>query len=77
MSKASRRYYRTIVLGVAAMGLLVWTAIDQFGIPWEEMLDLFLGTLVVLLLVIVTAALCVLLWQGLRKLLQKDEKGDG
>lgn len=73
MSRVTRRYYRTIVLGVAAMAVLLWSATDQFGIPWEEMLQLFLVTVLVMLLVITAAAGCSLLWQGMRKLLHKDE----
>lgn len=71
MSKATRRYYRTILLGLAAMAVLVWSAIDQFGIPWEDMLELFLGALVVVGVAIVIAALIALLWMGLRKLLNR------
>ena len=68
MSKAARKYYRTILLGVAAMAALVWAAVDQFGIAWEEILQLFLATLAVLLLVIVAAAVTVGLWQMLKRL---------
>jgi hypothetical protein len=71
MSRANRRYYRTIILGVVAMAALVWVAVDQFGISSEEMLELFLATLLVVALVIVAAALAVLLWVGLRKILAR------
>ena len=71
MSKSARRYYRTILLGVAAMAVLLWSAIDQFGIAWQDMLHLFLATLLVVGLVIAAAALCALLWLGLRKLLHR------
>lgn len=54
------------------MAALVWTAIDMFGIPWEEMLDLFLGTLLVMGLAIGFAAVTAVLWMALRKLLHKD-----
>lgn len=72
MSRASRKYYRTLLLGVAAMAALVWTAVDQFGIPWDEIVDLFLATLMVIGLIIVAAAVSVGLWIGLRKLLGGD-----
>ena len=62
------------MLGVAAMAALVWSAVDQFGIPWEEMLDLLLVTVVVIALVIALSAACVGLWLGLRKLLDKDKE---
>jgi peptidoglycan biosynthesis protein MviN/MurJ (putative lipid II flippase) len=74
VSRAARRYYRTILLGTAAMGALVWAAVDQFGIPWEEMLELFLWTLLVAGLVIALAGLLVGAWIGVRKLLQKDSR---
>lgn len=74
MSKAGRRYYRTIILGVLAMGALIWVAMDQFGISREDMTDLFLGTLMVMGVVIIAAAIVALLWMALRGLLrQKDD----
>jgi hypothetical protein len=57
MSKASRRYYRTLILGLAALGVMVWTAVDQFGISRQEMTALLFGTL----------------WIGLRKLLKQGD----
>ena len=73
MSRAARKYYRTILLGVAAMAALLWAAVDQFGISWDEMLELFLVTLSVVLLVIAAAAVAVGLWLGLRKLLGRKD----
>ena len=70
MNRAGRKYYRTIVLGIAAMAALVWAAVDQFGIDWEEMLGLFLVTLAVIALVIAAAAVAVGLWVVLRRLLR-------
>ena len=72
MSKARRRYYRTIILGVLAMATLLWAAIDQFGLSYEEMAELFLATLLAVGAVIVLAALVALLWIGLRRLLGDD-----
>ncbi len=73
MSRASRRYYRTIVLALLAMASLVWVAMDQFGITQREMTELFVGTVLIAVLVIICAAVVVLLWVGLRKLLRRDE----
>lgn len=73
MGKAARKYYRTIFLGVAAMAALVWAAVDQFGIPWADMLDLLLVTLAVMVLVIGAAAVAVALYLGLRRLLGKGD----
>lgn len=73
MGRAGRKYYRTIFLGVAAMAALVWSAVDQFGISWEEMLDLLLVTVAVIAVVIAAAAVTVALWIGLRSLLRDDD----
>ena len=73
LSKASRKYYRTIVLGVTAMAALVWSAVDQFGIPWEDMLDLLLLTVAVIGATILSAAMGAGLWIGLRKLMRRRE----
>jgi hypothetical protein len=70
VTRAARRYYRTIVLGVVALAALVWVAMDQFGISRGEMAELFAGTVIVALLVIAVAGLTVLLWMGLRRLLR-------
>lgn len=72
MSRATRRYYRTIVLGVCAMAALIWVAVDQFGISRQDIMQLFLGTVLVALLVIAVAALMTLLWVGLRRLLRRS-----
>ena len=71
MSRVTRRYYRTIALGICAMAALVWVAVDQFGISRQEIMQLFLGTVLVALLVIAVAALMTLLWVGLRSLLRR------
>ncbi|MEP1471557.1 MAG: hypothetical protein ABJK20_08635 [Halieaceae bacterium] len=71
MSKARRRYLRTTLLGVAAMGTLIWAAIDQFGIPVADMVDLLLTTLLAVGVVIGVAGIGVSVWLGLRYLLRK------
>ena len=71
MSKARRRYLRTTLLGIAAMGTLIWAAIDQFGIPVADMVDLLMTTLLAVGTVIGIAAIGVSLWLGLRYLLRK------
>ena len=73
MARKGHKYYRTIFLGVAAMGALVWSAVDQFGISWEEMLDLLLVTVAVIAVVIGAAAITVALWIGLRSFLRKGD----
>jgi hypothetical protein len=69
VSKAKKRYYRTIILGVLALATLLWAAVDQFGLSYEEMAQLFVATLLVVGGVIVLAALVALIWVGLRRLL--------
>jgi len=68
VSKSNRRFYVRILLGVLAMGALVWVAADQFGISRDEIGTLFLGVLLVVVSVIATAALVVGLWVSLRRL---------
>lgn len=70
MTRRARRYYRTLFLGTAALGALIWGAVDQFGVPWEDMRELFLLTLLVMLVVIGLAALMAAGWILLRKILQ-------
>jgi len=71
VSRASRRFYRSTALGVAAMGALVWVAFDQFDISLEAMADLFLSTLFVAGVIIIGAAAFVAVLVGLRKLLKR------
>lgn len=71
MSKASRRFYRTLILGLAALVVMVWTAVNQFGISRQEMSELLLGTLWIAGGTIVLAGLSAALWIGLRKLFKQ------
>lgn len=72
MSRTDRRYWRTIILGTLALGVLVWAAVDQFGVPAGEMRELALGTVLAVLVVIVAAAVFAALWTALRRLLHRD-----
>jgi hypothetical protein len=73
VSKASRRFHRTIVIGLVAMGVLIWAAIDQFGISRQEMAELFLGVLWIAVGTIIFAAVFTGLWVGLRKWMQRGK----
>ncbi|MDG2047464.1 MAG: hypothetical protein P8J79_09620 [Halioglobus sp.] len=73
MSRASRRFYRSTGLGLIALGVLVWSAIDQFDIPLDHMAELFIGTLWVAGGIIMLAASLVAALIGLRKLLQRND----
>lgn len=68
MSRQGRRFFRTILVGTAALAALVWMAMDQFGIARDEMLQLLLVTAATVGLVILAAAGVAGLWIGLRKL---------
>lgn len=72
-TKAARRYYRSIIIGVLALAALVWVAVDQFGIAREEILELFVASLLALLLVVVAAGAAALLWIFLRKVFRRDK----
>ena len=73
MSKASRRFYRTLVLGLVALAAMIWAAVDQFGIARQDMLDLLYGTLMIAVGIIVLAALGVGFWVGIRKLFGRGD----
>ncbi|MCB1730787.1 MAG: hypothetical protein KDI04_09440 [Halieaceae bacterium] len=72
MSRARRRYYRSIVISLLALAALLWVAVDQFGISGAEIRELALTSLLVLLLVILAAAGAVAAWMLLRKLFRRD-----
>jgi preprotein translocase subunit SecE len=68
MSRARRRYYRSVIISVLALAALLWVAVDQFGISAGEIKQLLLTSLLVLLLVVAAAAAAAALWMLLRKL---------
>ncbi|MEM8564408.1 MAG: hypothetical protein AAGF57_19365 [Pseudomonadota bacterium] len=67
MSKQSRRFIRSILLGCSALALLIWVAVDQFDIPTDTMLQLALVTGLVMLMIITMAAVLAFLWIVLRR----------
>ncbi len=74
VSKAQRKYWRTSILGILAMGGLIWAAMDQFDIPVDEMLDLFYTTLLVVGTIILGACLIALIWVGVRFLFRSKPR---
>lgn len=72
MARAGKRYWRTIILGILALGVMVWSAVEQFDVPLEEIRQLLLGTVIAVVLVIFAAAVFALVWVGLRRLLRRD-----
>lgn len=73
MTKAQRKYYRTIILGVAAMGALIWSAMDQFGISRQEMQSQFLSAVLVVAALVLCGACAAAVWIGLRKLFGRKD----
>ena len=54
------------------MGALVWAAVHQFAISWAEVRQLFIATVIGVLLVIAFAGAGVAVWAGIRRLLRRD-----
>ena len=71
MSRANARYRRSIIIGVVALGSLIWVATDQFGIPRENIAWMLIYTLAAVFSVIAIAAVAVGLWLGLRKVTKR------
>jgi hypothetical protein len=75
-----RRFIRTVLLGVAALGTLLWAAVTQVGVPVERLWTQLLATLLALLLVMgaaVAGLLALLLARRLlRTLFGGGEAGD-
>jgi len=71
MTRARRRYYRTIFLGVAAMGLLVWSAMDQFGLSPQEMRSAFFTALLLIGTIVTVGAVAAAVWVAFRALLRR------
>ena len=74
MNRRNRRYFRTLFLGMAAMAALVWSAVDQFGMAWQDMRQLMLGAVLAVVVVIVAAGLGTIVWLGLRKLFSSSKR---
>ena len=72
-AKAARRYYRSIIISVVALAALIWVAVDQFDIAREEILELFVASLLALLLVVAGAGAAAFLWIFLRKIFRRDD----
>jgi hypothetical protein len=67
VDRSSRRFYRSLVLSLAALGVLVWVTLDQFDVPQRDILALVLGTLLLAAVTIVFAALVTGLWVAARR----------
>jgi len=67
VSRASRRFYRSLFLSLAALAALVWVALDQFDVSRQEETSLLLGTLTVAAGIILLAGLVTGIWIALRR----------
>lgn len=67
-----RSPFRTLLLGIAALAVLLWGAVSQFGIPRETVLSLLVSTTLALLTMMVLAALSLGLVLLLKRLLRRD-----
>jgi len=72
--KSNRRFRRTIALGILALATLVWTAVDQFGVSSDTMLQLAVGSVLIVAVVIVAAGVVVALWQLLQRLIRRGKE---
>lgn len=72
MSRASRRFHRTLFLAIAAMGALVWVVVDQFDISRDEVMVLATSAVLVVGAIILCAALLAGVWVALKKLTDED-----
>jgi len=63
-----RRFIRTVLLGVAALGTLLWAAVTQVGVPVERLWSQLLATLLALLLVMLAAIAGLLALLAARRL---------
>lgn len=69
MARSSRRYWRTIVIGTLSMAVLLWAAIDQFGVAPQDLWRLFIGALLGAAIVVFAAGAVFLVWLVLRRVL--------
>lgn len=72
MATSQRRFWRTGLIGLLALATMVWAAVEQFDVPAREMWEHFLGSVLVVVLVILVSGLALALWLGLRRLLRRD-----
>lgn len=67
--QGTNSFYRTLLVRVAAIGVLLWVAVSQFGFSREDVTNLLIAALWVVGCTIGVGALCALLWVGVRKLM--------
>ncbi len=73
MNRSGRRFHRSLVLILAALGALVWVMLDQFDVPREDVQVLILGSMSLVAAAILGAAVVAGLWIALRKWLGRGD----
>ncbi|NQX89831.1 MAG: hypothetical protein HRT77_14335 [Halioglobus sp.] len=73
MSRTTRRFYRSLLLILLALAILVWIVFDQFDVPPEAVLAMVLGAVSMVGVTIIVAAVGVGLWIIVRKLTESDD----
>ncbi len=58
---------RTPLLGLVALGMLLWMAIDQFDVPLYEIREMAIGAVLFVLLITVAALVMALVIGWLRR----------
>lgn len=61
------RRVRTPLLGLTALGMLLWMAVDQFDVPLYELGEMALGALLFVGVIVFAALLGALLLRFLRR----------
>lgn len=74
MKPAQKRYYRTLFLGVTAMGALAWGAMDQFDLTAAQMGESLSVALLLIALVALAGAAIAGVWVLLRALLARKNR---
>ena len=67
MRRGNRRFYRLLVVNLAALCTLVWAALYRFDVPRHEAAALLVGTLLVVAGTILIAGFFAGIWIALRK----------
>lgn len=62
-----RGYLRTSVLGIAAMAVLIWAAVDRFDVPAERVWEMFQMTLLLTGMLALAALVPAGLWVAWRR----------
>jgi uncharacterized membrane-anchored protein len=71
LRRRRRSHLRTVLLGIAAMGVLLWAAVYRFNVPTELLWESLQLTLFVVGVIIGLAAVVATLWALGRRFLRR------